>query len=65
VIDTALGILRKRFCDDELTEGYRKDGAVAVALFEIDGDGDEVREPRALRQRQAADLMMRFLKAVD
>jgi hypothetical protein len=43
--------LRKRFCDDGLIQGHEKNGAVAVALFEIDGDGDDdgVREPRKLR----------------
>jgi hypothetical protein len=64
VIDDALAILRKRFADDGITEGYRKDGSVAAARFEIDGEGEEVRERRALRQREVSDLIMRFLKAV-
>ena len=65
VVDEALAILRKRFADDETTEGYRKDGAVAVARFEIDGDGEEVRELRLIRQREASDLLMRLLKVVE
>jgi hypothetical protein len=64
VTDDALVILRKRFADDGVTEGYMKDGSVAVARFEIDGEGEEVRERRVLRQRQVSDLIMRFLKAV-
>jgi hypothetical protein len=64
VIDDALAILRKRFADDDATEGYRKDGSVAVAQFEIEGGDAEIREMRVLRQREASDLIMRFLKAV-
>ena len=64
VIDQALAILSKRFADDGVTEGYRKDGSVAAARFEIDGEGEEVRDRRVLRQREVSDLIMRFLKAV-
>ena len=39
VVEEALRILAKRFTDDGVTEGYRKDGSVAVARFEIGGDG--------------------------
>jgi hypothetical protein len=35
---TRKGTLRKRSTDDAETEGYKKDGAVAVERFEIDGD---------------------------
>jgi hypothetical protein len=62
VIDKALEILKKRFADDDETEGYKKDGAVSVAMFEIDGAGEEVRESRLLRQRQVSDLIGGFLK---
>ena len=54
-LDEALGILRKRFADDDTTQGYRKDGSVAVARFEIEGDDAASREARALRQREASD----------
>lgn len=64
VVDEALAILGKRFADDGKTEGYRKDGPVAVARFEIDGEGGEVREGRLLRQRQVSNLIMRLLKAI-
>jgi hypothetical protein len=64
VVDEALAILGKRFADDGKTEGYRKDGPVAVARFEIDGEGGEVREARLLRQRQVSNLIMRLLKAI-
>jgi hypothetical protein len=36
VVDAALAFLHKHFCDDDLTQGYVKDGAVAVD--EIDGE---------------------------
>jgi len=64
VVDEAIGILRKRFAEDGITEGYRKDGPVAVARFAIDGDGEEMREVRLLRQRVVSDLIMRLLKAI-
>ena len=40
VVQAALAILRSRFTQDEKTEGYRKDGPVSVAKFEI-GEGEE------------------------
>jgi hypothetical protein len=47
------------------TEGYRKDGPAAVALFELgEGISPEVRERRVLRQRQAADLVEQFIAAI-
>ncbi len=62
-IGTALAILRKRFCDSNPDEGFLREGPVAVARFEIDGDDadTEVRELRALRQRTANDLISRLL----
>lgn len=62
-IEAALKILRKRFADDEKTEGYVKDGPVAVAKFEL-GDDAETREVRFLRQRKAAELIMRLLREI-
>ena len=62
VIDKALGILKKRFADDDVTEGYRKDGPVSVAKFELgEGDDDQSRERRALRQRRASTLIDQML----
>jgi hypothetical protein len=64
VINEALAILKKRFADDGVTEGYRKDGAVSVAQFEIDGDSADAREARLRRQREVSDLIGRLLKAI-
>lgn len=63
IISTALAILLKRFCDPNPDEGYLREGPVAVARFEIEGDdGDlEVREQRALRQRAANDVISGLL----
>ena len=62
VIQAALVILRNRFVQDDLTEGYRKDGPVSVAKFELgESDEPEQREARVLRQRQASDLIERLL----
>ncbi len=65
VIDEALGILKKRFADDGTTAGYRKDGSVSVATFEIEGEEEDVRETRILRQRQVSDLIGQLLKAIS
>lgn len=66
LIEAWLAILRSRFADDDNVEGYRKDGPVAVAKFEL-GEGDEaaLREARALRQRQASDLITELLNRID
>lgn len=63
VVEASLAILRSRFADDEKVEGYRKDGPVAVARFEL-GDEAEQREARALRQRQASDVIMQLLDRI-
>ncbi|MFM0227609.1 hypothetical protein [Paraburkholderia dipogonis] len=62
IIEASLAILRSRFANDEKTEGYRKDGPVSVAKFEL-GEGDEPdqREARALRQRQVNDVIEQLL----
>ncbi len=62
VIEASLAILRSRFIGDEKIEGYRKDGPVSVAKFEFgEGDEPEQREARALRQRQASDVIEQLL----
>lgn len=62
VVEAALTILRSRFAGDEKTEGYRKDGPVSVAKFELgETDEPEQREARALRQRQASDVIEQLL----
>jgi hypothetical protein len=62
MVDT-LAILRRRFCSDEKVEGFRKDGPVAVALFE-QGEDRELREARALRQRGTSGLVERLLALI-
>ena len=65
VINASLEILRKRFAQDEKTEGYRKDGPVSVAKFELgEGDEPEQREARVLRQRQVSDLIDQLLASI-
>jgi hypothetical protein len=65
VILSALDILRRRFATDEATEGYRKDGPVSVAKFELgEGQDPELREARVLRQRNASDLIDRLLAGI-
>ena len=65
VIKKALGILKTRFTDDATTEGYRKDGPVAVAKFELgEAEDDEMRDVRALRQRNVSDLVGRVLSRI-
>lgn len=64
VIERVLGILRTRFTDDGKTEGYLKDGPVAVALFEPGGLSEADRETRLLRQRNVSELISEFLAHV-
>ena len=63
IIEEVLVILAKHFADDDHAEGYQKDGPVAVAKFEV-GEDPDLREPRALRQREASDVIMRLLEAI-
>jgi hypothetical protein len=65
VVKSALAILRTRFAQMGETEGYRKDGPVAVAKFELgESDEPEQREARALRQREASDVIERLLARI-
>lgn len=65
-VHAALAILLKRFCDPKPDEGYLREGPVAAARFEIDGDDQdsEVREQRALRQRAVNDVISQLLGAL-
>ena len=63
VVAGALAILKGRFCDDENVEGYKKDGPVAVALFELGKDSD--REARVLRQRDVAAAVMKLISLIE
>lgn len=65
VVRNALVILRTRFAQMGEIEGYRKDGPVAVAKFELgNSDEPEQREARALRQREACDVIERLLARI-
>lgn len=65
VMSAALAILRTRFVTDDRTEGYRKDGPVAVARFEHgESNEPEQRETRTLRQRQASDVIEQLLARI-
>lgn len=55
----ALDLLRADFAPNP-DEGYLQNGPVAVALFELT-DGEDLREARLLRQRQASDVIERLL----
>ncbi len=62
VVKASLSILRDRFAQDDKADGYRKDGPVSVAKFELgEGDEAELREARALRQREASDVIEQLL----
>jgi len=66
VIAQSLAILRSRFAQDTNTEGYRKDGPVAVAKFETgESDDAEQREARTLRLREVSDLIDQLLERID
>ena len=66
VIRDCLSILRNRFAGDGEVEGYRKDGPVAVARFEL-GEGDETDqlEARVLRQREVSTVVEQLLARID
>jgi hypothetical protein len=65
VVREALGTLAARFAHDDRTDGYLKDGPVAVAKFELgEGEEPELREARALRQRRASDAIDQLLARV-
>lgn len=65
VIERSLAILRKRFAQSGEIEGYRKDGPVSVAKFELgEGEEPEQREARLLRQRQVSSIVEQLLARV-
>ena len=65
VIQDALRILRDRFAGDEQVEGYRKDGPVAVARFEVgEGNDPDQREYRLRRQRETNDVIEQLLARI-
>ena len=65
VIRRALDCLGRHFTTDSEAEGFRKNGPVAVAKFELgESNEPEIQEARALRQRDAADVIERLLTRV-
>ena len=65
VIRACLSILGNRFARDDEVDGYRKDGAVAVALFELGEDDEaEQREARMLRQREVSSVIEQLLAGI-
>jgi hypothetical protein len=62
-IGLALRRLHARFGDADAAQAYRRDGPVAVAKFEM-GDEAELIEQRALRQRDVAEIVGRFLASL-
>lgn len=63
VIRRSLELLNNRFVTDGNAEGYLKDGPVAVAKFEL-GEDEDVSEQRALRQRDASEVITSLLDAI-
>lgn len=65
VVQRGLQSMQRHFASDRDTEGYRKDGPVAVAKFDLgETDEPELRERRTLRQREAADVIERLLARI-
>lgn len=66
VVKAALNILQSRFARAGDVEGYRKDGPIATAKFEIgESDESDQREARALRQREVSDLVEQLLARIE
>ena len=65
MIRDCLSVLRNRFAGDDEVEGFRKDGPVAVALFEL-GEGNDgvLREARLLRQREVNSVIEQRLDRI-
>lgn len=65
-IEASLAILRNRFAGEAAVEGYRKDGPVSVAKFELgETDEDGMREARVLRQREVSHLIEQLLARIQ
>ena len=63
VVRKALGILAKHFATDAQTDGYLKDGPVAVAKFEHEEEDNQ--ELRTVRQREASDTIEGLLAGIN
>ena len=60
-LEQALDALERRFCDDEHTEGYLKDGPAKFASFHDIADADE----RTLAQRNVSGMVSHFLNLLE
>ncbi|MDR5832503.1 nucleotidyl transferase AbiEii/AbiGii toxin family protein [Caballeronia sp. LP006] len=60
-VEAGLAALRRRFCDDEHSEGWEKVGAVGYARFHATGDEDEL----ARDQRDAAARVQALVESVE
>lgn len=67
VIRESLTILQRRFGSDGHTEGYRKDGPVSIAKFELgeDNEDTELRNQRLRRQRYISEQIDHLLRQID
>lgn len=65
VVANALRLMHKRFVTENRSNGYRQDGPVAVAKFEIaDDQTAATREAWVLRQREVSALIANLLDAI-
>ena len=65
VIRDCLRILRTRFAGDDITDGFMKDGSVAVARFELEeSDESSQEELHILRQREVSSLIEHLLDLI-
>jgi hypothetical protein len=64
VVDHALADLAAAFGDEDETEGYRKDGPTRAARFEIEGDDQDIRERRLVRQRDFSNTVNTLLQEI-
>jgi hypothetical protein len=62
VVFECMEILRKHFVTDKDAEGYRKNGPVKVANFEL-GESD-ARELQILRQKTVSEVIEAFLASI-
>jgi hypothetical protein len=60
-LEQALDALERRFCDDEHTEGYLKDGPAKFASFHDVADAEE----RTLIQRDVSGMVSHFIKLLE
>jgi hypothetical protein len=66
MIQTQLDLLKTRFCSDDSTEGYHKDGPRKAAMFELPVDGSEdLEELRTRRQRDISGAAERLIMALS